>query len=505
MLFHLYISKLLIFKYNYMNRIITISIVGLLTSALLFGAISCNGENGIEAEELTDAPELLVPNFITEEGQPGFYQNRLWLKDYSNYLHAIQLMATVSRDSEYGNEAYRPELYTEEMSRLANKWLEVVRITDENFNINDRFAPWLEEQNGSYVPAEEVDLSVFPHLVYAYHIHHRSGRFDYDETLFNRLNREATNFLVSPGIYLMDEHFRDGKFIHADGSYDHKSMSYSLGGLHSHAYSWIVWKKPGGADDMGVLEEDALEHWMGYGTDDMMEVYREVAVILEEAWDDERSIYDFGDGTTWSLDAIGAMIRGKKAMYDFLYMFGTAGDAETSRRIFDRTVAMFESITPLTEPWGLPEQIEFTANGATAASETVNLYNLYQFLNHLGGGYGFDREREGMPMYITEHRNDLFDVIGEISDAVLLGLMDYHLNENGRLVAEVSYSDGSIVDDRLTVSTIGMFIATAANLYQKGTAFTRAADWDSATEEVAERSRKLYDLKFDHFELLKNF
>jgi hypothetical protein len=474
-------------------------------SFMLLFVVSCNGDNGIETEELTEDPELLVPHSITEDGQPEFYQNRLWLNDYSNYLHAIQLMATVSRDSEYGNEAYRPELYTDGMSRLAEKWLETVQITDFNFNHEGRFTPWIEEQNGSYVTAEEVDLSVYPHLVYAYHIHHRSGRFDYDDTLYNRLNREATNFLVSPGIYLLDEHFQDGRFVHTDGSYDHKSMSYALGGLHAHAYSWIVWKKPGGADDMGVLDEAALEFWMGYGTDDMMEVYREVAVILDEAWDEERSVYNFGDGTTWKLDAIGAMIRGKKAMYDFLYMFGNEDDADTSRIIFDRTVAMFEAVTPLIEPWGLPERIEFTANGASAASENVNLYDWYQFLNHLGGGYGLDREREGMPMYITELRDDLFDEIGEISDAALLGLMEFHLNENGRLVTEVSYSDGSISDDRMTVSTAGMFIAMAANLYRKGSDFERASDWDSVSEEIAERSRKLYDLKFDHFELLENF
>jgi len=463
---------------------------------------ACNNDHQEPEVDLAEAPELLIPNFINEDGDPVFSENRLWLQDYSNYLHAIQLMATVSRDSEYGSEAYRPELYPDEMVRRAEQWLSLVRTTDHRFNEEGRFAPWLEEVNGGYFKSDSVDLSVYPHLVYAYHIHHRSGRFDFDDTLFNRLNREATNYLVTPGQYLMNEHFRGGRFVHDDGSFDHRSMSYGLGGIHANAYSWIVWKKPGGEEDMGVIEEDVLLHWMGHSTDEMVQIYRELAETMDEAWLEEYSIYDFGDGTEWHLDAVGAMIRGKKAMYDFLYMFGDDEDEETARLLFDRTAAMFESVVPLIEPWGLPQQVEFTENGAAAASEEVILYNWYQFLNHLGGAYAFDREREGMPMYITELREDLFDVIGDISDNALQGALDYHQNENGRLMTSVNFSDGSPMDERLGVSSAGMFITMAANMYRKGSAFERASDWNSVSDDVAERSRALYDLKFHLMELL---
>ena len=482
-----------------MNKMNTIRLLSVLTLILILAACT---SNDTPSTELIDNPELIVPGYVTDTVESGLMDNRLWLQDYSNYMHAVQLMATVSRDSEYGHEAYRPELYPDEMVRRAEQWLTLVQYTDFIFNNEGWFAPWIEEQNDGYLLSDGVDLSVYPHLVYAYHIHHRSGRFDFDETLYNRLNREATNYLVTPGQYLLNEKLQDGRFMHQDGSTDHKSMSYGLGGIHANAYSWVVWGKPGGEDTMGVIDEAVLEHWMGHGIEEMVQFYRDVAGTLDEAWIGSRSIYDFGDGTIWHLDAVGAMIRGKKAMYDFLYMFGDENDQEVSELLFERTAAMLEAVIPAAEPWGLPEKIEFTENGVVPASDTVSLYDWYQFLNHLGGGYGFDREREGMPMYITNERQDLFDKIGELSDKALQGMLNYHVNDDGRLITSVNAKDGSPSDERLSVSTAGMFITMAANNYRKGSAFERASDWNDVDSDVAERSRQLYDLKFQLMEKL---
>ncbi len=461
-------------------------------------AASCTPESDRQpdAGPSADVPELMVPFAIDQDANAEYKNNRLHLKDYSNLLHAVSIVATVSRTSEYGHENYRPDLYPDNMRGRAEQWLDMVRVIDRHFNDDGKIIRWLDRQTGAAPEDGNTDLSLYPHLVYAYHIHHRSGRFEDDEILFNRLNREASNYLVTPGRYLMNERLHNGAFRHANGDVDHKSMSYSLGGMHANAYAWIVWKKPGGQDDMGVLTEAALGHHMGHTTDQMVQFYREVAETMDQAWDEQRSVYNFGDGTTWRLDAIGAMIRGKKAMYDFLYMFGDDDDAETSRRIFDRTVAMLDAVAPLARPWGMPEEIAFTEDGTRAASETVNLYDWYQFLNHLGGGYGFDREREGMPMYIDRYREDLKELIGELSDNALLGALDYHVDEEGRLFTAVSYEDGSVTDDRLTVSTSGMFITMAANMYRKGSAFDRASDWDNVPDDVAERSRNLFDIKF---------
>ncbi len=474
---------------------------------LLALTISCSGD--IESDRTTDtgersgAPEILVPAAVSDDGEAVFDDSRLLVRDYSSYLNAISIIATVSRASEFGNENYRPELYPEKMRERAEQWLSLVQQIDSHFNEDGLISSQLEQEAGVYAPSGEADLSVYPHLVYAYHIHHRSGRFEEDEVLYNRLNREPSHFLVTPGRFLMNERFSNGAFSHADGSVDHKSMSYGLGGIHANAYAWIVWKKPGGQDDMGVLTEAALAHHMGHAPADMVQIYRDAAVRLDEAWNATRSIYDFGDGTTWRLDALGAMIRGQKAMYDFLYMFGDEDHAETARRIFDRTAAMLDAVAPLARPWGMPEKIEFTENGVRAASETVNVYDWYQFLNHLGGGYGLDREREGMPMYIDRYRSDLKDLIGELSDNALIGALDYHADGDGRLFTAVSYEDGSVTDDRLTVSTAGMFVVTAANMYRKGSAFERASDWDDVPDDVARRSLVLHDLAFDLMERIE--
>ena len=448
-------------------------------------------------------PDLLIPASISPDGESQFKNDNLYLSDYSNFLHAVQIMATVSRDSEYGHEAYRPDLYTDGMSRNAELFLDLTAMIDYHFNDDGKFAAHLEPSDEGYEATGDFDISIYPHLVYAYHIHHRSGRFDYDQTLYERLNREATNYLVTPGRYLLDEHYRDGAIYDFDETTGNRSMSYGLGGLHGHAYAWIVWKKPGGEDTMGVLPKSSLENFMGYSPERMAEIYRELAETLDEAWDDQRSIYVFEDDIVWPLDAVGALIRGKKAMYDMLWMFGDEDDREMAQTVFDRTVTMLESVADLAEPWGMPAEVEFTNDGAVAASDVVNLNEWYQFLNHLGGGYGFDREREGTSMFITEHREDLFDLIGELSDNALLGALEFHLNDEGRLMTSVNYSDGSPADERMTVSTAGMFIATAGNIYRKGEAFERASDWDSVSDEVATRSRALYDLKFDHFDLIK--
>jgi len=57
-----------------------------------------------------------------------------------------------------------------------------------------------------------MDLSIYPHLVYSYHMHHRGDRFN-DEMLFEKLSRETTNFLVMPGRFLLDNLFDDGLFF----------------------------------------------------------------------------------------------------------------------------------------------------------------------------------------------------------------------------------------------------------------------------------------------------
>ena len=465
----------------------------------LFIFSSCT--EGEQPADDVEAPNYDVPHTISADGTPEFDSDRLYTNDYSNLLHGIFMIAGNSRDSEYGHENYRPELFPDMMEERAERWLTLMHTMDRSFNSNGRFAT--HHAKDGFESSGSLDLSIYPHLVYSYHMHHRGSRFD-DEMLYERLSREPGNFITSPGRYLLDEHYSNGRFYHDDGSADYESMSYGLGGLHGHGYAWIIWYKPGGEDNMGLLNEEMLAGFLGYTIEEMADVYRAVADRLDDAWVEEKSIYDFGGGTTWKLDAVGAMLRGKKAMYDFLYMFGDGeADDELARDIFDRTVAMVERVMPLAEPWGLPERIEFTEQGAVAGSDTVNLYDWYQFLNHIGGGFAFDRERESTSKFITRYREDLFDELNAFFDRSMVGAVDYHIGENGRLVGAVSFEDGSVMDDQLYVSTAGMFLTMAGNIYTNGSSFARADAWDDVDDSVAERSRHLYDLKFDHIELLE--
>ena len=462
---------------------------------------SCNREEQTDAHSAS--PNHIVPYLITADGAGEHDGNNLYVNDYSNALHAVFMIAGNSRASEYGHENYRPELYPDEMNARAERWLDLMHDTDGAFNQNGLFVNRYIAYNGEFVSSEEPDLSIYPHLVYSYHMHHRGSRFD-DHVLYERLSREPTNFIVSPGLYLLKNHFDEGQFTHGNGRLDHRSMSYGLGGIHGHGYAWIVWKKPEGADNMGLLTEDVLESWLDFSIDNMLQTYRLIATVLDEAWVEGASIYDFGDGTVWQLDAIGAMIRGKKTMYDALYMFGDDSDRELARTVFDRTAAMFEAVLDLVEPWGLPDQIEFTEQGVSAASAEVNVYDWYQFLNHVGGGFSFDREREGTSEFINRYREDLRSQFPEFYDQAMHGMLNFHISEEGAVVTAVSYEDGSVIDDRLTVSTLGMFLTVAGNIYTNGDSFARADAWNSVSNEVADRSRDLYDLKFRHIEKLES-
>lgn len=456
-----------------------------------------------EAEpELLVAPELMIPSFITAQGEPIFVDNSLFVNDYSNALHAIFMIAGNSRASEYGHTNYRPELYPDVMNARAEQWLDLMHITDRFFNDSGRFVDQYVRSGSEYVATDQLDLSIYPHLVYSYHMHHRGDRFN-DPILFERLSRETTNFITMPGRFLLSERFSDGIFSHEDGSFDHMSMSYGLAGIHGHGYAWIIWKKPEGEDNMGLISEEMLDAWLDFSISEMLDTYRSIGAQLDSAWDQERGIYDFGDGTTWKLDAIGAMIRGKKVMYDVLYMFGDENDHELARQTFDRTVEIFERVKPLIKPWGLPELITFSSDGTHAASDIVYLYDWYQYLNHMGGGYSFDREREGTSRFIDRYRNDLKPVFGEIADQALLGMMEYHLSDNGFVAYTVDYQTGSILDDSISLSTVGMLITIAGNLYTHGNHFVRADRWDESEIELRDMSRKLYDLKFNHFSLIE--
>ncbi len=495
------------------------SILSLLSILFLF--LFFAGCDAPDEREIKDPPELLVPRAVDLQGEPVFDQNRIYAEDYSNALHAVFMVAGNSRESEMGNAAYS-DSQSGEMETRARQWLEMVDVINQYFNSSGRITSWYEETENGYVGSGSADLSIYPHLVYAYHMHHRGSRFE-EYGLADDIVMRPLSYIVSPGRYLLENHYRDGMFFHDGGKVDAESMSYGLGGIHGHIYAWVSWSKPDGAEDMGMVDEDRLIAWMGYSKEDLAGIALEVSTVLDNAWDESREIYDFSgeawatglmpsstvlhiataeDGTVWRTDALGAMIRGHKALYEALHIFGDGPEyTEAARQLFDRSVRLYEQTADLARPWGLPETIRFTTDGAEAATDRVDVYHSWQYMNHIGGGFAWDREREGTARLITNEQPDLLQDFGNLCDLLLQGALDHQMKD-GRLVTTLNYEDGSIENDATSISASGMFITAAGNLYRKGSAFERASDWENVPEEVRERSRLLYDSMISHLELI---
>lgn len=448
--------------------------------------------------DLKQLPDRL-PYAFTESGEPLYRDEGVRsLEDYSAALNALSILATVSRDSEYGHPAYQPDWSPEVMWGFAEAWLALVNEVQEHFLVTGDFPAMVGGDD-----AVEVDLSLLPHLAYAYHIHHRSGRFSENPALENRLNREASQLLVAPGRFLLENAYHEGQFTGEEGHVDFNSMAYGLGGLHGTAYAWVSWAKPDGEEDMGTLSEDHLAAFLRVRPEELAGRYAEVDDYLQQYWSPERSTYIFGEeAEPVSLDALGALLRGKKAMGDVLYMFGGEEGKERSVAVFERMAAMLETVFPIAEPWGMPESLIFEEDGVRAASEIVDLFHWYQFLNHLGGGYAFDREREGTASFFSQHRPDLLETWNALTDEALLGVLDYHLSGKGQLVRTVAFADGEVMDDQLPLRTLAMFITMAGNLYGKGRAFARPGEWAESDPQIAEQTQKLFDLSFEHWALV---
>lgn len=474
------------------NNLLTIVIGALIIVITVPLVLYLMSEPEIEKEPV-DPPRFMIPAFITEDGEADFYNDRIYFRDYSNMMHAISIIAAMSRTSEIGNAAYRDGRWHEHMGDRAQQWLNLMMATDSYFNEYGKFIEYYSASGDKWLSSGSTNLADYPHGVYAYHFHHRGDRFSDFGNLEDQLYRIPAKYISDPGSYLLGEHYYRGRFGHAEGNVDHKSMSYGLGGLNGHFYAWVRWKKPGGADDMGLVSLERMIQFLGSGPEELTEISREIAEFLDKSWNQNYRIYDFGDGFTWQLDAIGAMIRGHKSLYDMLYMFGDEQDKAMAQTLFERSLVIYQNVEPLIKPWGLPERITFSTTGAEAGSETVDTYSWYQFLNHIDGGYSWLRERDGTSRFFERLNPEAKSAVNEMTDRALIGGMQYHIN-NGRLVSTVNYNDGSITDTRTGISATGMFITFAGNHYTNGASFAQASDWNNASQDVVERSAELYDL-----------
>lgn len=444
-----------------------------------------------------EPPRFLIPSYVSVDGNPEFDNNRIYFRDYSNVLHGLSLVAQLSRRENLGNQAYRDGRMFAQRRDRAESWLMLVIAINNYFSDYGNFSHSFERNNSVFYNDGIVDLSDYPHGVYAYHMHHRGDWFSDLGALEDQLYRLPAAYISDPGRYLLSEHYRAGRFFHSDGVIDQHSMAYGIGGIHGHIYAWVRFKKPGGADDMGKMDADRLTHFLGYDADALLNVVREIAVVLDRSWDSPHGIYDFGTGKTWNTDAVGALLRGHKGLYDLLWMFGNEADKVMARKLFDRSVTIYERVEPLIKPWGLPSKIEFEIGKTRAASDVVDLLHWYEFINHLDGGYAWLRDREGTANFFTRYRPEMPARVATMIDSSILGIKDYHLRQN-RLVSSVRYADGSIIDARTRTSVIGMFLTAVGNHYDRGTAFAPASQWNRVSTDVVENTSALYDIMISH-------
>ena len=449
------------------------------------------------------APEVYIPKALDDDGMPLYDEEGLRFRDYSYVMHAVSLVGGLSRDSELGHPDFRPELSEDLMRERGEFWLDMVSRLQATFDDNGDWAPYLVETPDGWMATGAPDLADYAQGVYTYHTHHRASRWA-DHGLEDDMARLPSVFTTAPGVYLLDNHYADGRFYwDADHTeYDHESIANGVSGLHAHIYAWVRWEKPGGADDHGELSEDHLMNWMQYSPEDLADIARELAATFDEAWDDERGAYRFDDdeAVTYRTESVGALLRGQAALIDVLHMFGNDADEEHIDRLFTRSTDMLTAVMNLAEPWGLPERIRFTADGPEPASETADVAGTWSFVNHISGGYSYTREREGTAQLLTNERPDLLDEYGAFVDTLLEGALDYQL-QDGTVVSTLDYETGAVQEDRRSTEAITLFLLGAGNAYDAGEAFAAPGSWDGG--DVAERSRALYNVLVDHTELLE--
>ena len=449
-----------------------------------------------------------IPQYVAADGTPEYSDNGLRFVDYSNILHGIAIPTTAMRQSELGHPDYDESLYYEEMPRLAQRWADLLEddIMDAFTRVLDgRTWPYLveEEDLDGWTREGDPQLEDLQHASYTYHMHHRGGRFEEHDGMFRLVTFTPPEYQSALGRFVLDERRDGGQLFHDEDltELDNRSMGYGLGAAHAHWYAWKRFGAPDGEGDMWRVPEDELVDFLGYNAEVLADVALDIKQeALDDAWDDSIGMYAF-DGGTYPIDAVGGILRGLRALGDSLHFYG---DMESEAlELAEHMARIIDEITTagITEPWGLPSEVEFTANGVQAASDTVEARRTWEFVNHLTGGYGVTRDR--FVNLLEDNQPEALDQVGEITDELLLGVMDYGLDD-GELVAELDYGSGDITDDRRSAAAVGIFLPAAINGYGAGDAFERTDGWEDVDSDVIDNTRNLFDTVIDHLDLVEN-
>lgn len=473
----------------------------------------------LPAAAATEPPSYLVPRWIGEDGAPEFENGAVRLRDVSQVMNGIGTVGSIHRASEMGHPQYRDELSGEPMADRGRTWLELSQVLQRSFIIDERVAGSLPIPGGTpdawrAEPATLEDLAIGTS---SYLIHHRAGRWS-DHGLEASLTYMPTPLMVAPGVQVLRDHYRDGLFFPDTeaGSTDLGSMAFGMSALRGHIYAWVREQKPGADDDHGGVSEERLEASLGVGREELLEISRAVALRLEEAWDEEVGMYRFaganggaGSGTAGryvrvELAELGALLRGEKAIWEMLYVFGDDEDRERARGMAERSAGILMATLELTRPWGLPARLRFGAEGVAPERDEVDVEALWVFVNDLTGGFSWNREREGMAQLLSRHTPEALDAVGRFTDEVLVGALEHHLDAEGIPMAVVCYAEGSPRDARRSPAVVGAFLTAAANGYGTGEALPSPGGWDDAEPGREAATRALYDALIRNLEFLED-
>ncbi|WP_018936955.1 hypothetical protein [Thioalkalivibrio sp. ALJ24] len=409
-------------------------------------------------------------------------------------LGALAVKGRLMRDSELSHEAYRPELGEEPMRRVGETWLGLLEAVDRDLLEEGR----LRARVGGDAEAEPA---AYAEAAYLYHMHHSGGRFEHLD-LYDAITHDPPPVMAALTSHLVNERYADGEVATA-GDSEADALAYGLDALHAPAYAWVRQQKPGGEDDMGRLERETLAGWLGHTRDDMVAIARSMADTAEAAWDEDAGMFVRDGGARWSVDQIGALLRGLKGTYETLYLFGDADDRERAGVLADRTASVTRALVAEDGPvrdWGLPAEVEFVDGEARAASDHVDVAAQWRFVHQVTGGFSLLREREGTARLLGERAPELEAELGAAIDRLLQGALE-HQPDTGIVPARLAYADGSVTDPSVTLPSVAGFMMAVANGYRTGEAFDHPAAWEDDAA-LAERSRALYDTFVEHGELL---
>ena len=436
---------------------------------------------------------------LDDDDEAVFSDQRASVRDHLSTMHGLSLTAAMARDSELAHPDYRPELADGMREEQAETWLALLDTFSDALGASGAGpAPyWQLDAKGNSEAEGEPQIADLGHAIYLYHMHHRGGRFE-DLGLDTRIHFQGAAALGQLTRDLMDA---IAAIESPETVSERKDFNHQLGAFHGPAYAWARWDKDEDAEDMRAVPAERLGELLGVDREALVTQARDFAVVLDDAWDEELQAYTFGaDSAEYDLIELGALMRGHKGVYEALARFGDSDDREVARTLFDRQAAMLAPTLELARSWGLPADVHFDADGATAAEDVVDTAAQWRFVNELTGGFALPRERGG-PEWLAERAPELDQQLGDTLDQLLLGALEHQRHE-GLIVQTLDYGDGEVRNATPGSDAIGMFVAAAGNAYGIGDAFPAPGNWDGGSGE--EQTRALFDAMVAHSEVLTN-